>query len=65
MGGDRVNVDTILFPSWIDYLFCIDPCPVRQRGMLAEVQQGLAKDDETNKGQLSSDTHCQVMTTHG
>lgn len=42
----------------------MEACPVGQRDILAEVHQGLEKEDETDKGQLSSDTHCQVMTTH-
>lgn len=43
----------------------MDPCPVRQRGILREVQSGFAKASETDKGQLSSVTHCQVMAAHG
>lgn len=43
----------------------MDPCPVGQRGILGQVQEGLAKNGEADKGQLSSDTHCQVMAAHG
>lgn len=43
----------------------MDLCLVGQRGILGQVQEGLAKDAETDKGQLSSGTHCQVMAAHG
>lgn len=44
----------------------MNPCPVwGQRRVLGQVQLCLAKADETDKGQLSSVTNCQVMTAPG
>lgn len=43
----------------------MDPCPMGQRDILGQVQLCLAKEDEMDKGQLSSVTHCQVMSAHG
>lgn len=60
-GGDRVNTNTA---SQLGFLFLTHPWPGRRRDILAAVQRGLAKDEETNKGQLSSGTCCQTGAQH-
>lgn len=49
-----------LFSAWIDGV-CIDLFPEGQSCILGKVQLRLAKEDEADKGQLSSTTRGQVM----
>lgn len=66
MSGKGANRETVLI-SQLDLwsLLCMNLCQVGQRDILGQAHWGLAKDIETDKGQLSSGTHCQVIAAHG